>query len=206
MPEDKWANPQKMWDQRFSQPEAVYGHAPNAFLVEQIARFRGGMRLLVPGDGYGRNGIWLAQQGFQVHTVDLSAVGVGRAQAAAQAAGIVLKIEQADLATWNWPVDHFDGVIAIFLHLPPEVRAIIHRSMLRAVKPAGLVVLQAFSPAQLKHFSGGPKQVDLLYSPEILLQDFAPAQPLELQEKEIQIDEGHMHCGLAAVVQAVFQK
>lgn len=206
MVEDKWANPQKMWDERFSQPEAVYGHAPNSFLVEQTTRFRQGMRLLVPGDGYGRNGIWLAQQGFQVHTVDLSAVGVARAQAAAQAAGVALKIEQADLAIWNWPVDHFDGVIAIFLHLPPQVRPNVHKSMLRAVKPAGLILLQAFSPAQLKYSSGGPKQVDLLYSADILRQDFAPAQPLELQEKEVQIDEGYMHRGRASVVQVVFQK
>jgi cyclopropane fatty-acyl-phospholipid synthase-like methyltransferase len=206
MAEDKWANPQKMWDERFSQSEAVYGHAPNAFLMEQTARFRRGMHLLVPGDGYGRNGIWLARQGFHVHTVDLSAVGVERARAAAKAAEVKLTIEQADLATWNWPADHFDGVIAIFLHLPLQARAKVHGYMLRTIKPGGLIVLQAFSPAQLQHSSGGPKQVELLYTPAILREDFAPATALELEEKEIQIDEGHMHRGPAAVVQAVFRK
>jgi SAM-dependent methyltransferase len=206
MLDDKWANPQIMWDQRFSQAEAIYGHAPNAFLVQQSSRFRNSTNLLVPGDGYGRNGLWLAQQGFQVHTVDLSPVGVDRARAAAHAAGVNLQIEQADLATWNWPLDHFDGVIAIFLHLPPEVRAKVHGSMLRAIKPGGLIVLQAFSPAQLQHSSGGPKQLELLYTTQILRQDFAPARPLELEEREIHIDEGHMHRGPASVVQAVFQK
>jgi len=206
MAEDKWANPQKMWDERYSQAEEVYGHAPNAFVVRQAARFRKGMKLLVPGDGYGRNGIWLAQQGFQVHTVDLSAVGVERARDAAKAAGAKLTIEQADLATWNWPVDQFDAVIAIFLHLPPQVRVKVHGSMVRTIKPGGLIVLQAFSPAQLKHSSGGPRQVELLYTPAILQEDFAPATALELGEKEVQIDEGHMHRGLAAVVQAVFRK
>lgn len=206
MPDDKWANPQKVWDERYSQPEAVYGHAPNAFLVEQVSRFRKGMSLLVPGDGYGRNGIWLAQQGFRVRSVDLSSVAVDRARAAAQAAEVTLEIEHADLTTWNWPVDHFDGVIAIFLHLPPPSRVHVHKSMLRAVKPSGLIVLQAFSPAQLKHSSGGPKQLELLYSPDILRQDFAPAQPLQLQEEETHIDEGHMHRGLASVVKAIFQK
>jgi SAM-dependent methyltransferase len=206
MAEDKWANPQKMWDERFSQPQPVYGEQPNAFLAEQSSRFQRGAKLLVPGDGYGRNGIWLARQGFQVHTVDLSHVGVERARKSAQAANLSLTIEQADLSTWTWPVEAYDGVFSIFLHLPPDLRPKVHASMLRALKPGGLIIVQTFSPAQLKHTSGGPKQVELLYTAGMLRQDFARAIPLELEEKEIQINEGHMHSGPAAVVQAVFRK
>jgi len=203
---DKWADPKKMWDERFSQPEPVYGEVPNTFLAEQASRFRLGMKLLVPGDGYGRNGIWLAKQGFQVHTVDLSSVGVEKARKSAEAAGVSITTEQADLSTWNWPAEEFDGVFSIFLHLPPAVRSKVHASMLRALKPGGLLILQNFSPAQLKHSSGGPKQVELLYTAAMLRQDFAPAVPLELEEKEVHINEGHMHSGCAAVVQAVFRK
>jgi cyclopropane fatty-acyl-phospholipid synthase-like methyltransferase len=206
MPQDKWANPQKMWDERFSEHQPVYGEAPNAFLSEQASRFRPGMNLLVPGDGYGRNGIWLAQQGFTVHTVDLSQVGVERALKAAHAAGVHMTIEQADLSLWNWPADRFDGIFAIFLHLPPEIRPRIHASMLRAAKPGGLIILEAFSPAQLGHTSGGPKQIELLYTAETLRRDFAPAAPLLLEEKETYIDEGQRHSGLAAIVQAIFRK
>jgi SAM-dependent methyltransferase len=140
---NKWANPQKMWDERFSQPDSVYGEAPNAFLAEKSFRFPRGANLLVPADGYGRNGIWLAKQGFHVHTVDLSPVGVERARNAANAAGVTMTIEQADLATWNWPVDHYDGVAVIFLHLPPDARAKVHASMLRAVKHGGLILFEA---------------------------------------------------------------
>lgn len=203
---DKWANPQKMWDERFSQTEPVYGARPNAFLAAQSSRFHADAKLLVPGDGYGRNGIWLAQQGFAVHTVDLSPVGVARARITAQAAGVKMLIEQGDLSTWHWPLAQFDGVFAIFLHLPPEVRAPIHASMLRAVKPGGLVVLEAFSPAQLKHTSGGPKQVELLYTPEMLREDFAGAEVVQLEAKETEIQEGHMHSGSAAVVQGLFRR
>lgn len=203
----QWANPQKMWDERFSQPEPAYGEAPNTFLAEQAkARLQPGIKLLVPADGYGRNGIWLAKQGFQVHTVDLSMVGVERARKAAEAAGATMTIEQADLANWHWPESRFDAIAAIFLHLPPDVRPQVHASMLRALKRGGLIILQAFSPAQLKYSSGGPKQVDLLYTAEVLRHDFAPAEPLELAEKEVHLHEGHMHSGPAAVVQAVFRK
>lgn len=206
MAEDKWANPEKMWNERFSQAEPVYGEQPNAFLAAQSSRFRQGMKLLVPADGYGRNGIWLARQGFSVHTVDLSQVGVARSRQTAQAAGLAMTIEQGDLALWQWPESEFDGVFAIFLHLPPELRPKVHAGMLRALKPGGLVILEAFSTAQLKYSSGGPKRVELLYSPELLRQDFAGAEALVLEEKEAQISEGPLHSGAASVVNAVFRR
>ncbi|MGB7438034.1 MAG: class I SAM-dependent methyltransferase [Candidatus Acidiferrum sp.] len=206
MPDDKWANPQKMWDERFSQPEPVYGHAPNAFLATQASRLPPRTRFLVPGDGYGRNGIWLAQQGFHVHTVDLSQVGVERARKTALSVGVTMNIEHADLSLWNWPVEHFDAIASIFLHLPAEARANVHRSMLRALRPGGLIIIEAFTTRQLQHSSGGPKQIELLYTEQILRDDFAPAEPLQLAEIEVHIDEGHMHRGTAAVVRAVFRK
>jgi cyclopropane fatty-acyl-phospholipid synthase-like methyltransferase len=206
MAPDKWANPQKMWDERFSQPEPVYGEEPNEFLVSQSMRFRPGMRLLVPADGYGRNGIWLAKQGFQVHTVDLSPVGVARARTAALAAGVGMTIECSDLSTWNWPENRFDGVLSIYLHLPEEVRKKTHAAMLRSVRQGGVVILEAFSTAQLRHSSGGPKQVELLYTTELLRDDFSEAEVIELEEKEIHASEGPMHSGKAAVVRAVFRR
>jgi SAM-dependent methyltransferase len=206
MANDKWANPQSMWDERFSQVAPVYGEEPNAYLREQVARLKPNSKVFVPGDGYGRNGLWLAKQGFEVNTVDLSPIGVERARKAAETAGVKMIAEQANLSAWNWPENEFDAVAAIYLHLPPEVRAGIHEKMLRAVLPGGIVVLEAFTTAQLQHSSGGPKQLDLLYTEEMLRKDFAAADVLELEECEVHLDEGHMHRGPAAVVRAVFQR
>lgn len=205
MATDNWANPQAMWDARFGAVEPAYGSKPNAFLESQVSRLQPGMKVLLPGDGYGRNGLWLAKQGFQVHTVDLSPVGVERARESARAMGVSLTIEQGDLATWNWPAGEFDGVAAIFLHLPPALRRKVHASMLRALKPGGIVILEAFTPRQLQFSSGGPKQVELLSSPELLREDFAAGEILELEEKQVQLDEGHKHSGPAAVVRGVFR-
>ncbi|MGB2675960.1 MAG: class I SAM-dependent methyltransferase [Candidatus Acidiferrum sp.] len=206
MADDKWANPQKMWDERFAQAEPVYGKQPNAYLRAQAHRFSPGCKILVPGDGYGRNGLWLARQGFQVTTVDLSSVGVERARKSAQAASLTMTIEEADLATWAWPTGEFDAVASIFLHLPLDLRLQIHLHMLGALKQGGLLIIAAFTPAQLQHSSGGPKQVELLYTAEILRNDFAGAELLELLEVEINLDEGRLHRGRAAVVHGVFRK
>ena len=203
---DKWANPQKMWDERFAQAEPVYGEQPNAYLRAQAHRLIPGCKVLVPGDGYGRNGIWLARQGFRVCTVDLSPVGVERARKSAQADGLAMSIEEADLATWTWPLGEFDAIASIFLHLPPDLRPQIHARMLAALKPGGLLIIEAFTPAQLQFSSGGPKQLELLYTAEILQEDFTGTEVLELLEVEIDLDEGRLHRGRAAVVQGVFRK
>ena len=69
-----------MWDARYEPAPYAYGEAANAFLVAQAPRLERGMRALVPGDGEGRNGVWLAEQGLVVDTLDLSAQGVAKAR------------------------------------------------------------------------------------------------------------------------------
>lgn len=199
-------NAAAMWDERFAKAEAVYGEEPNAYLRAQAGRLVAGAKVLVPGDGYGRNGIWLARQGYDVHTVDVSRVGVERARAAAEKAGVAMRIEQADAAAWSWPVGEYDAVFSIFFHMPSALREVVHRKMLATLKPGGLLVLQAFSPGQLKFASGGPKQVDLLYTAEQLEKDFAGSEVVELQEAVVELEEGRMHSGPGAVVQGVFRK
>jgi len=194
-----------MWDERFGEEKPVYGLKPNTYLAAQSARLKPGMKVLVPGDGYGRNGIWLAKQGFRVHTVDLSPVGVERARKSAQAAGVSMTIEQADLAKWKWPEREFDAAAAIFVHLPPAVRKLVYSSMLRALKPGGIAIVEAFTPAQLQFSSGGPKQAEMLCTAELLREDFAGAEILELVEEEVDLDEGHKHSGHGAVVHGVFR-
>ena len=86
------------------------------------------------------------------------------------------------------------------------MREQVHPKMLAALKLGGLLVLQAFAPEQLKFTSGGPKQVDLLYTAEQLKKDFAQAEVVELQEAVVELEEGRLHSGPGAVVQGVFRK
>ena len=195
-----------MWDERFSREELVYGESPNTYLQTHAANLKPGAKVLVPGDGYGRNGLWLAKQGFRVHTVDVSSVGVERARKIAAAAGVEMQIEQGDLTTWNWPEAQFDAVASIFVHMLPVDRQIAHAGILRAAKPGSVIILQAFSPAQLQYTSGGPKQLDLLYTTGMLRQDFASAEIVELEETVADLNEGRMHSGRGGVVQGVFRK
>jgi len=72
------------------------------------------------GDGYGRNGIWLAAQGFRVSTVDVSPVG-GRARPQIAASSWAHDVHRRGrLATWNGRGRFLTLSLPSFWHLPPR--------------------------------------------------------------------------------------
>ena len=188
------------WDQNFSVPGYKYGTSANAFLVAQAYRLPAAADVLVPGDGEGRNGVWLAQQGHRVTSVDVSAVGLQKAQALAVQRGVTLRTELVDLADWVPIPCSVDAVVLTFVHLPPAIRRAAHRRLAAALRPGGVMLLEAFHPLQLKHSSGGPKAPEMLYTLQTLREDFAGALTEVLGwEGEVTLDEGPGHHGLAHV-------
>lgn len=103
------------WDQRFAVEDYLFGTEPNAFLRAQQPRLKPGWRALAVADGEGRNGVWLAQQGLDVLSVDGSSVAQEKARKLAASRGVKLTIEHADLDTWAWPVGQMDVVVGIFI-------------------------------------------------------------------------------------------
>lgn len=203
------------FDALYDRPDYRYGVRPNAFLVEAMARFApgpgDGRPVIAAGDGEGRNGVWLAQQGFRVTAVDGSAVGVEKARRLARERGVEIDAYVADLATWTPPPASADAVALIFTHMPPAVRRAAHGHLLRALKPGGLVILEAFHPSQLGRPSGGPPDAAMMVDLEILRQDFGAddpegAEPLLAWEGEVPLDEGPGHQGLGRVTRFVARK
>lgn len=194
------------WDERYAGGGFQFGEAPNLFLLSQAHRVRPGMRALAAGDGEGRNGVWLAQQGLATTSVDWSAVGLAKAAALAARRGVALETVPADLARWDWPVAAFDVIAWIFVHLPPEDRALACDGAVRALAPGGLLVLECFTPAQEGRRSGGPKDAALLWSRTLVERHFAGLEVLELLEGTVALDEGPRHQGPAEVVRAVLRK
>lgn len=195
------------WDERFAEPGFKYGTEPNAFLREQAAALPAGARVLVPGDGEGRNGVWLATQGHRVLAVDASSVGLAKAQALAAERGIApdaFQTELADLNDWAPTPAAFDAVVLVFCHLPAALRRLAHPRLAEALEPGGLLLLEAFHPRQLGRSSGGPKDVDMLYTLADLRADFAGR--LDEQwgwEGEVPLDEGPGHQGAGEVTRYV---
>ena len=196
------------WDSRYAGGDYAYGEAPNAFLAS--LDYAPGGRALVPGDGEGRNGVYLAERGLKVETLDLSAEGVAKARRLASARGVAVEARQADVLTWDWPIAAYDVIALIYLHLPAPQRRLLHTRALAALKPGGRIVLEAFTPAQLEKQAegakGGPREAALLYSAQDLRADFAGAEIDLLQEIEAEMREGALHVGASAVVRLVARK
>lgn len=195
-----------LWDQSYSASGYKYGTQPNAFLVWQAQRLAPGSDVLVPGDGEGRNGVWLAQQGHRVTAMDGSSVGLRKAQALAAERGVAITTVHGDLADWAPDPASFDAVVLIFVHLPPTIRSAAHRRLAAGLRPGGLLLLEAFHPLQLQHSSGGPRDEAMLYAPELLRADFGDVlDELLLWQGEVTLDEGPGHQGKAHVTRYVGQ-
>ncbi|HZV22046.1 MAG TPA: class I SAM-dependent methyltransferase [Hyphomicrobiales bacterium] len=200
----------EFWDERYRGDSYAFGKTPNAFLVSQSHYLSPGLRALVPGDGEGRNGVWLAGQGLTVDTVDVSPLGVEKARKLAAERGVIIGTEIADLLSWDWPRNRYDLVAALYVHFFDTDRPRMHRAMIEALKPGGILIFEAFSLAQAemkkKYHSGGPPNTDMLYSNEKLSADFKDAEMLLLEETIVELDEGHRHKGPAAVIRAIVRK
>jgi len=194
------------WNSRYAEPGYAYGTEPNAFLVSQKKYLKPGGKALAVADGEGRNGVWLAQQGLDVLSVDASEVGLRKTQELAADRGVAMRTEKVDLTIWQWPEQKFDVVAAIFIHFPPEVRARMHRRMFGALKPGGVLILEAFTPEQLTYKSGGPPVAEMLYTADMLRIDFAGGEILLIEELVTELAEGKYHRGPGAVVRLVLQR
>lgn len=196
-----------MWDERYGGVDYAYGFEPNAFLASQTAARVADLAALVPGDGEGRNGVWLAGQGYAVDTLDLSEVGVAKAKRFAQTRGAALNAVVADALAWDWPKARYDLIALVYLHLIPESRKRLHALALAALKPGGRIVLEAFRPEQIERqrtgARGGPRDAALLYTLDDLRVDFAAAELETLEACEVDLREGELHVGPSAVVRLV---
>lgn len=190
------------WDERYGGANFAYGTAPNRWLVEQAHRIRRGGRVLALAEGEGRNAVWLATQGYSVVAVDASPVGLDKARRLAAEKGVAIETVVADLSRHAPAPASFDAVVAIFAHLPAAIRTGVHAAAEAALVPGGLVIVEAFTPRQLGRPSGGPKQLDMLYEPAVLRADFPRVSWHVLEETEVELDEGELHQGRAAVVRA----
>lgn len=195
-----------LWDERFSESGFAYGSRPSTWLTAQSNWLKPGMSALLPADGEGRNGVWLARQGLQVHSVDFSRAGLDKAEGLAARSGVSMQTELADLTTWSWPVSRYDLVVAVFFHVDPEFRPALHHAMLHAVRPGGRVLLESFHTDQLGNPSGGPKDVRCLHDLDQLRDDFAPAALLHLERCEAVLDEGRYHQGPAVLVRMLAER
>jgi SAM-dependent methyltransferase len=157
-------------------------------------------------DGEGRNGVWLAEQGLDVLSIDYSPTALAKARALAQERGVRLRTEVADVVTWRWPQDAFDIIAAIFIAPDAADRPAFFANVKRALKPGGLLLMQSYRPEQLTYRTGGPRELERLTTRPILEAAFGDLSALDIREHHSVLNEGTAHVGMSALVELVGRK
>jgi len=201
------------WSRRYRDAghDYLFGTEPNSFLSHRETLFRDGRTALSVADGEGRNSVWLAEQGLEVTAVEITSVAVEKARRLASGRNVTVRFQIADMLAANWPPlemqNAFDWVVGIFIQfVGAEDRARQFAALKSTACPGGRVVLLGYTPKQLDYRTGGPSDLENLYTAELLRQAFADWQIEELVEYEDDIAEGSGHLGRSALLGLVARK
>ena len=194
----------KFWNERYATGDYLFGVDPNSFLTEYADLLTGPVLSLSEGEG--RNAVFLASLGLEVHGIDLSEVALSKARALAELKNVKIQTEVADLASYEPKENTYGSAISIFAHLPSATRKRLYPLVEASLKPGGIIVLEAYSENQLKRHTGGPKDPDMLMTVNKIRREFPNCEPMLAHEIEREVCEGAGHTGLASVVQFVARK
>jgi SAM-dependent methyltransferase len=180
------------WDARYTGSELVWGLPPNRFVAAELAELAPG-RVLDVACGEGRNAIWLASRGWHATGLDFSAAAIERAARLADEVGVAdrTRFRVADVIAETSPdasgkpslpaIGAFDAVVVAYLQLPALARRIALRRAAAWLAPGGTLLVVAHDARNLTDGIGGPRDREVLYTPEDLAADLADAPGLVIE-------------------------
>ncbi len=192
------------WDERFDTEELIYGTNPNKFLKLYIDH-NSPSNILLPGEGEGRNAIYAAKQGWNVTAHDGSEVAKNKALSLAKKEGLNFNYIVSDILDLKLS-QQFDAIGLIFMHLPSSIRRDAHRLLIDYLAPGGSIFMEMFSKEQINNETGGPKNIDMLYSLDDLKEDFKSLNIVSAEEIITTLDEGDHHQGKANIIRLIATK
>jgi 2-polyprenyl-3-methyl-5-hydroxy-6-metoxy-1,4-benzoquinol methylase len=196
---------EEFWNNRYAEKDFAYGTEPNDFLKDELEKLPAG-KILFVCEGEGRNAVFAAKQNWIVEAFDLSEEGKRKASLLAKQNNVSINYQIANASTIEYSENSFHVVVLIYAHFPETIRKSVHERIVSWLKPGGLVVMEAFNPNQLKNTSGGPKDLTMLYTKEIMTDDFKDLMVQQISTETIELNEGKYHIGKADVIRFVGKK
>lgn len=187
------------WNERFSEEGYAYGKEPNTFFKEEIDKLKPG-RLLLVAEGEGRNAVYAAAHGWQVDAFDYSQAAKEKALRLAGEHNVSINYTVQDLEDFSPREDYYDCAAIIYMHLPEELRSRVNEKIIASLKKEGRLIMEVFDKDQIERTSGGPKDPELLYSLEDIVNEFSTLDFLQLSKEVINLSEGKYHQGEAVVI------
>ncbi|AIY14117.1 class I SAM-dependent methyltransferase [Cellulophaga baltica] len=201
---------EEFWNNRYKEKEYAYGEKPNAFFKETIEKLKLNGKLQLPAEGEGRNAVYASKKGIDVVAFDISSEGKIKAQELAEKQNVTIDYRVGEFEKHNFELNSFDALGLIFAHFPKN-KTILHEQMAELIKPNGYIFLEGFSANNISYRErnpkiGGPTNLEMLYTVEEMKTTFKNFEVILLEEKEIKLNEGSFHNGIASVIRYIGKK
>jgi len=193
------------WNERYSKEAYAYGIIPNQFFKNEIKALPPG-KLLLPAEGEGRNAVFAASIGWDVTAFDFSESALQKAEKLAKEKGVKINYFLSDFEKAQFENEYFDCISLTFVHPPADKRQFFHKALIKHLKNGGKIILEGFSKKQINRSSGGPKNIEMLFSTEEIINDFSELMSHKITEEDVILKEGLFHNGLASVIRFTGQK
>jgi 2-polyprenyl-3-methyl-5-hydroxy-6-metoxy-1,4-benzoquinol methylase len=204
---DTWTD---RWDERYGETEFAYGEQPNNYLKEQMEKFPAG-NILFPAEGEGRNAVFAATLGWTVSAFDISNEGKKKALQLSEKNNVAINYQVGELQNLNYTEGQFDAIALIYAHFPAGIKSQLHKMLDNYLSIGGIVIFEAFSKKHLEYLAinpnvGGPKDIESWFFIYEKNYDISNYDIIQLEEAEIQLNEGLYHNGLGSVIRFVGRK
>lgn len=138
---------QDTWNKKYDRNYYIFGKGPAKFLLDNYhyLPLPNKSKVLDMGMGEGRNAVFLAQKGYQVTGVDISAVAIKKAQQLAKEIGVRIKTVEASFREYPIKEGEFDAIICFYF-----VDRDLLRKMVKWIRPGGIIFFETFTSNQLK--------------------------------------------------------
>jgi SAM-dependent methyltransferase len=196
---------QEFWNKKFSRDGYLYGTKPNQFIKNSYDNFKKSEKVLCLGEGEGRNAIFLAKNGYDVEAIDASDIGLDKLYEQSILENVEIKTSCIDINNWQ-PDKKYGAILFTFMHLQREELKSLLEKIETALKNKGFLVVEVFAKSQLERNSGGPKDLELLYSMDDFRDNIKNLKIHKLEEVTVELDEGKGHQGEASVIRLIAQK
>ncbi len=163
------------WDQKYDTEVYIFGKKPVPFLTQNIHLLPKG-RALDIAMGEGRNGVYLATQGYEVVGLDISEKGLTKAHQLAEHNHVKIVTRVVDLENHRLEKNAYDVILLMYYmqrDLWPQIK--------EALKPGGMAVIETYNLDHLKHARFNPKW---LLQPNELVNAFKDMKIIRYQAYE----------------------
>ncbi len=193
------------WNKRYAEMAYAYGEEPNKYFAKSIQLLTAG-KILLPAEGEGRNAVFAAAQGWEVDAFDSSNEGKIKAESLAARKGVEINYKIQGFEAFQALPNSYDAIALIYAHVPKEKREVYFQHCVEWLKPGGTLIIEGFSKMQLGKKSGGPKDVNMLFSIKELEKELRGLKFSYAEELDVELDEGEFHQGIGSVIRVIATK